>query len=80
MGTSGTAPGPNTWVKMPATEVTPFDEYAVIRAWRALELERAGYPAEAAAEIADRYDIDLHRAVDLLGAGCSVELALRIVL
>jgi hypothetical protein len=66
--------------EMPATEITPFDESAVIEAWRALELERAGYPAESAAEIAGRHDIDLHRAVDLLGAGCPVELALRIVL
>jgi hypothetical protein len=66
--------------EMSAAELAPFDENAVISAWRALELERAGYPAEAAAEIAGRHDIDLHRAVDLLGAGCPVELALRIVL
>jgi hypothetical protein len=65
---------------MPAAELHILDENEVIEAWRAEELERAGYPAQAAAQIAIRQDIDLHRAIDLLAAGCSVELALRIVL
>ena len=65
---------------MPAVELHPLDETGLIEAWRAEALERAGYPAEAAEEIAGRHDIDLHRAVDLLQAGCPVELALRIVL
>ena len=38
---------------------------------------RAGrLPAEAAAELAARTDVDLHRAVELLTKGCSPELAL----
>jgi hypothetical protein len=65
---------------MPSAEIQFVDENALIEAWRAEELERAGYPAEAAARIASRHEIDLHRAVDLLVAGCPVELAVRIVL
>ena len=56
------------------------DETGLIEAWRAQALERAGYPADAAVAIAARHDIDLHQAVDLLEAGCPLELALRIVL
>ena len=51
-----------------------------IEAWRREELERAGYPSDAATKIAARDDIDLRRAVSLLEHGCSVELALRILL
>ena len=65
---------------MPAAQLQPVDETGLIEAWRAEALERAGYPADAAVEIAGRHDIDLHRAVDLLEAGCPVELALRIIL
>lgn len=65
---------------MPAAETQFVDENALIEAWRAEELVRAGYPAEAAAEIAGRHDIDLHRAVELLRGGCPPELAVRIVL
>jgi hypothetical protein len=65
---------------MSAAEAWFVDENTLIEAWRAEELERAGYPAQDAAEIAARHDIDLHRAVDLLRLGCPLELALRIVL
>jgi hypothetical protein len=65
---------------MPAAQMNIVTETGLIEAWRAEELERAGYPFEAAIEIAARHDIDLHRAVDLLQAGCPVELALRIIL
>jgi hypothetical protein len=63
-----------------AAAETRMDENTLIEAWRAEELERAGYPLEAAVEIAGRHDIDLHRAVDLLRLGCPIELAIRIVL
>jgi hypothetical protein len=66
--------------EMPAAELHILDENELIEAWRAEALERAGYPAQPAAELAARQDIDLHQAMDLLGAGCSVELALRILL
>ena len=48
--------------------------------WRAQELERAGYDAANAAELAERNDVDLHRAIGLLESGCPVELALQILL
>ena len=50
-----------------------------IESWRLEELERAGYPREAAEELAARHDVDLHLAVDLLEHGCPVALALRIL-
>ena len=48
--------------------------------WRAQELERAGFDASSAAELAERADVDLHRAVQLLESGCPVELAVQILL
>jgi hypothetical protein len=51
-----------------------------VEAWRAEELERAGYSHEAAAELAARHDVDLHRAVDLLRQGCPHDVALAILL
>src|SRR3954447_12665379 len=60
------------------TNVRP-SEQELVESWRAMELERAGYPAEAAAELAARTDVDLHRAVELLSKGCSTELALHIL-
>ena len=50
----------------------------VIR-WRAQELERAGYDADAAAELAARNDVDLHRAIELLELGCPADLAVQIL-
>jgi hypothetical protein len=47
--------------------------------WRAQELERAGYSPTAAAELAERNDVDLHRATELLESGCPAELALEIL-
>ena len=65
---------------MIAAETEVRDETEVIQAWRAEALERAGYDASVAAEIAARHDIDLHLATDLLASGCPAELALRIIL
>jgi hypothetical protein len=66
---------------MTAAELqTPSTELTQVERWRADELERAGYDARAAAEIAARHDIDLHRAVDMLRRGCPPELALQILL
>jgi hypothetical protein len=66
---------------MTAAELqTPSTELSQVERWRADELERAGYDARAAAEIAARHDIDLHRAVDMLRRGCPPELALQILL
>ena len=51
-----------------------------IERWRAEELERAGYGAAEAAELAARHDVDLHLAVELLERGCPIDTALRILL
>jgi hypothetical protein len=59
---------------------TQNEELERVEAWRAEELERAGYSREAAAQIAARHDVDLHRAVDLLRQGCPHDVALSILL
>lgn len=51
-----------------------------IERWRFEALVRAGYKPAGARRIAERPDIDLHVAVDLLEQGCSPELALSILL
>ena len=56
------------------------EERERIEAWRREELERGGYPPAAAADLAARDDVDLRKAVALLEHGCSVELALEILL
>jgi len=50
-----------------------------VQRWRVEELERAGYDNDTATELASRSDVDLHRAVGLIEAGCSIELALQIL-
>ena len=65
---------------MSTIDVKDRSELERVEHWRAAELVRAGYPAEAAARIAARHDVDLHRAVQLLERGCSPELALKILL
>lgn len=56
---------------------TGFEQ--VVR-WRKRELEAAGYEAADAFVLANRTDIDLHLATDLLHRGCPHETALRILL
>jgi hypothetical protein len=51
-----------------------------VEIWRREELERAGYPPEAAARIASREDVDLRHAISLLERGCPPDVALRILL
>ena len=51
-----------------------------IERWRHEELERAGYDPEIALVLSASHDVDLHAAVNLLRRGCSVELALQILL
>ncbi|MFO7570975.1 MAG: hypothetical protein R6W48_00040 [Gaiellaceae bacterium] len=69
-------------VKMSAAEVeTMFvSEIDRIEQWRHEALERAGYHPEAAVVLAASHDVDLHDAVELLERGCTVELALQILL
>jgi hypothetical protein len=66
---------------MTAAEIQIIETEAErVQRWRIQELERAGYTADQAAELASRAHVDLHRAVELLAAGCPVDLALRILL
>ncbi len=66
---------------MSAANLTTFDnELELVEQWRHEALERAGYDPEAATVLAASHDVDLHRAVELLERGCSVELALQILL
>lgn len=51
-----------------------------IQQWRHEELERAGYDPESALVLAASNDVDLHSAVNLLRRGCTVDLALQILL
>jgi ABC-type phosphate/phosphonate transport system substrate-binding protein len=65
---------------MTAVQTQTREEAELVEAWRAEQLEMAGYGAQAAAELAMRQDIDLHLAIDLLASGCSADLALQILL
>jgi hypothetical protein len=47
--------------------------------WRSEELERAGYEASTARDLAERTYVDLHRAIALLRRGCPAETAVRIL-
>ncbi|MDQ3672644.1 MAG: hypothetical protein M3364_09470 [Actinomycetota bacterium] len=67
---------------MSAAELEVFyvTENDRIEQWRHDALERAGYDPESALVLAASHDVDLHKAVGLLERGCSVELALQILL
>jgi hypothetical protein len=65
---------------MTAADTEIRDETELVAAWRAEQLELAGYGAAAAAELAARHDVDLHVAVAMLAHGCPAELALKILL
>jgi hypothetical protein len=60
---------------MTTAETQDRTEIERVEGWRREELLRAGYPAAAAAELAARTDIDLHRAIELVKSGCPPELA-----
>jgi hypothetical protein len=67
---------------MSAAEVEVFYETEIdrIENWRHEALERAGYDPESAFVLAASHDVDLHKAVGLLQRGCSIDLALQILL
>lgn len=55
------------------------EEVAVIE-WRFDQLVRSGYDTDGAVAVAAQFEVDLHRAAELIVNGCSPELALRILL
>ena len=62
------------------TKLAVDTELDRIEQWRAEELERAGYPVRDAARLAERRDVDLHQAIDLVSQGCPVPVAVEILL
>jgi hypothetical protein len=48
--------------------------------WRLHVLIEAGYPVPLAEKVAAAGHVDLHRAVDLIAAGCAPGLATQILL
>jgi hypothetical protein len=70
---------------MPAPKVneTPVEQVQLmglgVLLWRYERLEDAGYPVDAAIALAERSDVDLHSACDLLTRGATVSEALRIL-
>ena len=62
------------------TELIIPDESERVICWRASELMRAGYDPPLAVELAERPDVDLHRALELLERGCPPDLATKILL
>jgi hypothetical protein len=66
--------------EMPAVEEIIETEMERVERWRADELMRAGFDPASAQELAARFDIDLHRATELVDRGCAPELALQILL
>ena len=68
---------------MPAVDVQERERESESRRvllWRRAELERAGFEAMAAAALAKRLDVDLHKATGLLRRGCPADTALKILL
>lgn len=56
------------------------EETDLVEAWRAEQLELAGYGPRDAAKLAHRLDVDLHVALELVAQGCPADLALKILL
>lgn len=54
-------------------------EHQRVERWRIEELERAGYDSGSAVLLAASPQVDLHRAIDLLGRGCPTDLAVQIL-
>ena len=65
---------------MTTAELYERTEIERIERWRRERLEQAGFPPAAAAELAERHEIDLHHALDLVEHGCPIELALKILM
>lgn len=54
-------------------------EERLVLGWRYEELVRAGYSERDAMIVADRVDVDLHTAVELVESGCPSRTAVRIL-
>jgi hypothetical protein len=63
---------------MPQTVENPQSEREKVEGWRLHVLIEAGYPLPLAERLAHS-EADLHRAVELVRAGCSFETATEIL-
>ena len=61
-------------------ELTEETEAERVERWRLEKLEGAGYDAAQAQVLAQRLEVDLHLAIELLEQGCEPALAIRILL
>lgn len=61
---------------MPVAEDVERDERAGLEAWRLQCLLDAGWKSHRAEQLAPRFDVDLHRAVDIVRQGCPQKTAL----
>jgi len=64
---------------MPQTIIEPQNEREKVESWRLHVLIEAGYPLVLAEKLAHS-EADLHRAVELVAAGCRFEIAAEILL
>ena len=69
----------DTMQTMPQTIETLQTEREKVESWRLHVLIEAGYPLPLAEKLAHS-EADLHRAVELVHAGCSFETATQILL
>jgi hypothetical protein len=65
---------------MSTTHVERDRTEELVIGWRRQELRRAGFDRKQAAKLAARFDVDLHKAVDLVERGCAPATALEILL
>jgi len=63
---------------MPSPEVTETELDRVVT-MRREAMERAGFPFTSALELANRDDVDWHRAVELVENGCPHQTAFEIL-
>ena len=64
---------------MPQTIIEPQNEREKVESWRLHVLIEAGYPLPLAEKLAHS-EADLHRAVELVRAGCAFETATEILI
>ena len=62
----------------PEDEVPSIHDLNIV-SWRFGQLQDAGYPVDIAVMLAERADVDLHLACELLAAGSPIHTALRIL-
>jgi hypothetical protein len=65
---------------MTIAELREQTELERIEGWRRERLESVGFPPDAASALAQRHDIDLHKAASLLQRGCPPDVAVKILL